>query len=358
MNEALKARFAARYGHAPAVIARAPGRVNLIGDHTDYNDGFVLPAAIPQHTTVAVAFAPPGASHEAISETSDEHVHWDEFNVASGFARYVRAGLTVIEERGTSIPPLQLLVTSDVPVGAGLSSSASLEVALIRAIDALLGLALAPVEIAMLAHRAEVVHVGVLCGVMDQMACSLATPDRMLHLDTRSLSYELRPLPAGAEFLVLDSGTRRSLLTSGYNLRIEECRQAASALGVKALRDAQDMDAIERLPEPLRKRARYVVAENRRVEQAAHAEAEKFGTLMGLSHQGLRDEFEVVVSAVDDLVRALESQRGCFGARMTGAGFGGACVGLVEKGRAIEIGQRVIAESGNENAVILVPEAP
>lgn len=356
MNEqALRTRFAERYGQSAAVIAAAPGRVNLIGDHTDYNEGFVLPAAIPQHTAVAAAFAPPGGSHEAISETSDEHVRWDEFNVASGFARYVRAGITVIEESSVTVPPLQLLVTSDVPVGAGLSSSASLEVALLRAIAKLLSLKLEPVELAMLAHRAEVVHVGVLCGIMDQMACSLATPDRMLYLDTRTLHYELLELPDGSEIVVLDSGTRRSLLTSGYNQRIKECEQAAAALGVNTLRDVVDRNGIERLPEPLRRRARYVVAENERVQQASSADARTFGELMGLSHAGLRDEFEVVVPAVDALVTALQRQSGCFGARMTGAGFGGACVGLVEKGNALQIGKAALAEARVDHAVMLIP---
>lgn len=355
MTNTLLERFEQRYGQSPAVIGTAPGRVNLIGDHTDYNQGLVLPAAIPQHTSVAAAFAPPGGNHEAISETSDEHVRWDEFNVASGFARYVRAGITVVEERGVSVPPLQLLVTSSVPVGAGLSSSASLEVALLRAIDQLLGLRLQPVDLAMMAHHAEVVHVGVLCGIMDQMACSLASKDRMLFLDTRSLHYELRQLPHGAEIVVLDSGTRRSLLTSGYNRRIAECEQAAAALGVVALRDATDASAIERLAEPLRSRARYVVAENRRVERALEADARQFGELMRLSHVGLRDEFDVVVPAVEALVRSLQEQRGCFGARMTGAGFGGACVGLVEKGTAREIGRQAIAGAGVADAVMLIP---
>jgi galactokinase len=298
-----------------------------------------------------------GGSTEAVSETLDEHVRYDEFNVASGFARYVAAGIKVIEERGATVPPLHLLVTSDIPVGAGLSSSASLEVALIRVIDRLLGLGLGRVDVALLAHRAEVVHVGVLCGIMDQMASSIAAPDRMLLLDTRSMAYELRPLPAGAEILVIDSGTRRSLLTSGYNTRIEECRQAAAALGVRTLREVEDPAAVEQLPEPLRRRARYVLAENARVTAAATASAPEFGRLMGLSHAGLRDEFEVVAPAVDTLVRTLAAEPGVLGARMTGAGFGGACVALVEAGRAAEIGQRVVAAAGVPGAAVLIPGA-
>lgn len=353
--ERLSESFRARFGQAHAVAAQAPGRVNLIGDHTDYNSGLVLPAGIPQLTTVLVAINDGSGGHEAVSETLDEHVKWDEFNVASGFARYVAAGIKVVEERGITVPPLQILVTSDVPVGAGLSSSASLEVALLRALDRLLELKLEAVELALMAHRAEVVHVGVQCGIMDQMACSIAAPDRMLFLDTKSMHYELRPLPAGADVLVIDSGTRRSLLTSGYNDRIQECRAAALALGVPSLREVTDWAAIEQLPEPLRRRTRYVIAENERVASAVEAPADRFGRLMQSSHVGLRDEFEVVAPAVDKLVRALQSEPGVFGARMTGAGFGGACVALVESGRAAEVGRRVVETSGVAEASVLVP---
>lgn len=355
MSKILAQQFKSRFGQAPAVEARAPGRVNLIGDHTDYNDGLVLPAGIPQHTTVLVAPQAHNGGHEAVSETLDEHVKWDEFNVASGFARYVAAGITVIEERGIAVPPLQILVTSDVPVGAGLSSSASLEVALLRAIDQLMGLRLGAVELALLAHRAEAHHVGVQCGIMDQMACSLAAPDRMLFLDTRSLAYDLRPLPPGAEVLVIDSGTRRSLLTSGYNDRIEECRAAARWLGVKSLREVSDPTSINAMPEPLRRRARYVLAENERVSAALRAKAPAFGALMSRSHAGLRDEFDVVAPAVDALVRALQGAKGVWGARMTGAGFGGACVALVEAGQAADIGRRVVAAAGVQGASVLIP---
>lgn len=349
-------RFMQRFGQSPTVAARAPGRVNLIGDHTDYNEGLVLPAGIPQLTTVLVARSTNG-EHDAVSETLDEHVKYDEFNVASGFARYVAAGIKVLEERGIEVPPLQILVTSDVPVGAGLSSSASLEVALLRAIDELVSLRLGPVELALLAHRAETEHVGVRCGIMDQMACSLATPDRMLFLDTRTLSYELTKLPDGAQVLVLDSGTRRSLLSSGYNTRIEECRAAAHALGVASLRDVADEHDAERLPEPLRRRARFVLAENKRVADALRASAPDFGELMTRSHDGLRDDFDVVAPEVDRLVAVLRQKTGVFGARMTGAGFGGACVALVEEGKARDIGAHVVSTAGVSDASVLVPPA-
>lgn len=348
-------RFERRYGQSPQVEARAPGRVNLIGDHTDYNDGFVLPAAIPQQTRVFAAIRSGPGPHEAFSETLGERVVLTDEAADAGFARYARAALKVVEEKGASLPPMVFLIASDVPVGAGLSSSASLLVAMLRAIDALIGLAADAVDLALMAHRAETRHVGVLCGVIDQMASSLATPDRMLFLDTRSLRYELRPLPAGAEILVLDSGTRRALASSAYNQRIEECRAAAAALGVTSLRDVDDPAAVERLGEPLRRRARFVFAENARVTRAVRARADEFGRLMKASHAGLRDDFEVVAPAVDALVTALNNRDDVYGARMTGAGFGGACVALVEAGRASEIGGSVVAAARLPGASILVP---
>ncbi len=355
IDDAAATRFLQRFGQRPEIGTRAPGRVNLIGDHTDYNAGLVLPAGIPQQTSVLAAFRRTNGPHEAISETLDEHVRYDEFNAASGFGRYVQAAIKVVEERGVAVPPLLLMVTSEVPVGAGLSSSASLEVALLRAIDKLLGLGLGAVELAMMAHQAETRHVGVPCGMMDQMAASLATPDRMLFLDTRSLTWELFALPDGAEILVLDSGTRRSLLTSGYNRRIEECRAAAAAMGVASLREVEDPARVERLPEPIRSRARFVLAENERVAAAVHADADVFGRLMVESHEGLRDDFDVVAPSVEALVGTLNGRDDVLGARMTGAGFGGACVALVKVGTAAKIGRTVIATAGVYDASILVP---
>lgn len=352
----MTARFRELFGHDPEVAGQAPGRVNLIGDHTDYNDGFVLPAAIPQQTRVLIARRGSGDHHEAVSDTlGGERLQFHGDNVEDGYARYVAGCIAVIEQRGATVPPLEILIASDVPVGAGLSSSAALEVAVLRGLDRLLGLGLGAVELAQLARKAEVEHVGVQCGIMDQMASSLASPELMLFLDTRSLTYDLRPLPAGAEILVIDSGTRRSLLTSGYNARIADCRAAAAALGVGSLRDVSDADAVRRLPDTLQRRARYVVAENDRVVRAATAAAAEFGQLMNGSHAGLRDDFEVVDPAVDAIVGVLQSLPGVFGARMTGAGFGGACVALVEDGRASTIGREAVSGGRVPGAAVLVP---
>ena len=306
--------------------ASAPGRVNLLGEHTDYNDGFVLPAAIPQHTTVSLARA------ERFSMVSEgQRFLFDlETPPAEQPAKYVYGCL---KELGVAVPPLRIEVTSDVPMGVGLSSSAALEVATLRAVRAFLGLDLDDVRIAQIAQQAEIRHAGVRCGIMDQMASSLAAPGRMLFLDTRTLERRILPLPAGAQVAVVDSGVARSLAASGYNQRRSECEDASRLLKVKALRDAT-LEHIEKLPQPLQKRARHVVTENARVLAALEADAREFGALMNASHDSLRDDYEVSTPELDELVEALRAQAGVYGARLTGAGFGGACVALCRDARA------------------------
>jgi galactokinase len=248
-----------------------------------------------------------------------------------------------------------------VPIGVGLSSSAALEVATLRALRQLLGLALDDVEIARLAQRAEVEFTGVHCGIMDQMAASLADPSHMLFLDTRSLERRLLPLPAGSEILVLDSGVPRALAASGYNRRRSECEEAARQLGVAALRDVADPAAVESLPEPLRRRARHVVTENRRVLDAIEAHGPKpFGLLMDASHRSLSVDYEVSTAELDLLVELLRQCREVHGARLTGAGFGGACVALCRSGSAKAVGKRVLEryrKSGHRGGRLLVPQA-
>jgi galactokinase len=240
-----------------------------------------------------------------------------------------------------------------VPVGAGLSSSAALEVATLRALDGLLGLGLDPEEVAHLAHQAEVEFAGVSCGIMDQMACSLGRMDRMLFLDTMTLERSLLPLPAGSELLVMHSGVPRSLADSDYNRRRAECEAAAAMLGVRSLRMVDDLVAVDRLPSPLRERARHVVTENRRVQAAINADAAAFGGLMTQSHVSLRDDYAVSIPAMDALVAALQQEPGVFGARLTGAGFGGCCVALVRQGTAAATGYRVASCFGELPSVIV-----
>lgn len=317
------------FGHAPEAVADAPGRVNLLGEHTDYNDGYVLPIAIAQRTTVSMRRRQ-AAGFALYADNFGQRL---EFTLAQApdehFARYVQGCLVEALAAGTPVPALEIHVHSEVPMGVGLSSSAALEVATLRALRQLLGLSLDDVRIAQLAQAAEVKHAGVACGIMDQFASSLADTTHALFLDTRSLASRLLPLPADSAILVLDSGVSRSLAKSGYNERRAECEAAAELLGVLALRDAPDSTVLESLPDPLRRRARHVVSENLRVLEALDcAEATALGQLMNASHASLRDDYEVSGPELDTLVGLLQAHPAVHGARLTGAGFGGACVAL------------------------------
>jgi galactokinase len=348
-------------GLAPIVQASAPGRVNLLGEHTDYNDGFVLPIATPMRTFVTVAPSNDGLFHFA-STNLDEQVELDHHHrVGDGFGRYLEGCIRVLERRAVRVPPLRLLVSSSVPIGAGLSSSAALEVAALRAIRSLLGIALGDVELALAAQEAEVAYAGVHCGLMDQLASSLCDENHMLLIDTRNLDTTLLPLPGNAELIVIDSGVARTLANSAYNARRRECQQAAALLGVHSLREVRDAAAAERLPPPLCKRARHVVKENARVLQAASGvDAATFGQLMNESHFSLRDDYEVSAGALDTLTELLRAHDAVFGARLTGAGFGGACVALCEQGAGSAVGAQVVEQFNRQGgrAALLMPAAP
>jgi galactokinase len=325
--------------HMPAIAAAsAPGRVNLLGEHTDYNDGYVLPIAIPQQTTVQLSLSP-SEQHHFYSEAFSERVNLTSTDpVPQGFASYLYGCIRVLEQQGISIPPLNVYVTSSVPIGAGLSSSAALEVAMLRGLRSLLSLTLDDIQIAQLGQQAERQYSGVQCGIMDQMAASLGDSEHLLFLDTRTLAYQRLPLPIGAEIIVIDSGIPRTLAGSGYNQRRSECETAAKMMGVKALRDIPNVEAIAHLPSPFKQRSRHVITENNRVLTARQdITAEQFGALMNASHTSLRDDYQVSVTGLDILVDILQNTEGVFGAKLTGAGFGGSCVALVEtqKGKAI-----------------------
>lgn len=349
------------YGGSPEAQASAPGRVNLLGEHTDYNDGYVLPIAIPQQTTVAMRrsrqarFSLHAAElHEAVTFTFEKPP-------TEHFASYVFGCLALARGQGAQIPPLDIHVASEVPIGVGLSSSAALEVATLRCLRQLLGLSLDDVQIAQLAQRAEIDYAGVRCGIMDQMASSLADTTRALLLDTRTLERRFVNLPAGASVLVLDSGIARSLATSGYNERRAECEEAARLLGVASLRDIDTVEKLAALPERLKRRARHVVSENARVLAAVHcASAPEFGALMNASHASLRDDYEVSTPGLDTLVALLQVEKGVFGARLTGAGFGGACVALCASGAEHAVAQAVLAayrQGGGAGRQLVPPEA-
>jgi len=348
------------FGAASEAVAQAPGRVNLLGEHTDYNDGFVLPVAIGQQTRVAMRrnadtqFALHAVElGETVQFTLDRPP-------AEHFASYVFGCLKLVHDTGVAIPPLDIHVASEVPIGVGLSSSAALEVATLRCLRSLLSLPLDDVEIARLAQRAEIEFAGVRCGIMDQMASSLAGTDRALLLDTRSLERRTVPLPEGSAVLVLDSGVPRSLAASGYNERRAQCEEAAQLLGVASLRDVPGLESLQRLPDLLMRRARHVLSENARVLQAVQScSAQEFGALMNASHASLRDDYEVSTPELDLLVSLLQETPGVFGARLTGAGFGGACVALCAADAVDRVAATVLAQysrSGQQGRQ-LVPSA-
>lgn len=337
--------FATVFGREPERTAEAPGRVNLLGEHTDYNDGFVLPTTIPQRTRVYLSRSTDNAFHFYASELDERVSYEDGEEAPAGFARYIFGCVEVLRSRGLIVPPVSIFIESDVPMGGGLSSSAALEVAVLRGLRDLLEADFDDVELAKFAQRAEVEYAGVRCGILDQMATSLGDDSHMLFLDTRTLERKLLPLPADAELIVIDSGVPRTLATSGYNERRAQCERAAELLGVRALRDVSDISTVEALPEPLNRRARHVVSENQRVlEAAGGVTPERFGELMNASHASLRDDYEVSIGALDRLVELLQAERGVLGARLTGAGFGGACVALACAGSARDIKNNVLAQ--------------
>jgi galactokinase len=349
------------FGAAPQAVADAPGRVNLLGEHTDYNDGFVLPIAIAQRTRVAMRSSPEARfSLHAHGQGDTVHFMLDS-PPAQHFASYVYGCLMLARSRGAVIPPLQIYVESQVPMGVGLSSSAALEVATLRCLRELLALHFDDVLIAQLAQRAEIDYAGVNCGIMDQMASSLADTTRALLLDTRTLERRVVELPPDSAVLVMDSGIARSLATSGYNQRRAECEEAARLLGVGSLRDVKSAGELDALPGVLKRRARHVFTENARVLQAvACAGAEEFGALMNASHASLRDDYEVSTPELDRLVALLQAQPGVHGARLTGAGFGGACVALCDTHALSRVASTVLEQyraAGQRGAVLVPPEA-
>ena len=335
--------FRTLFGVDVEASASAPGRVNLLGEHTDYNDGLVMPIAIPRQVHTELARSRDGR-HRFHSEQFPDDVDLGDGEAAPrGYARYVQGCIEVLRQRGHEVPPLWVRIDSQVPIGAGLSSSAALEVSVLRAVRSLLSLRIDDVEIALAAQQAEHRYAGVMCGILDQMASSLAGTDRLLYLDTRSLERRVLPLPAETALCVIDSGVSRELSGSGYNQRRAECQEAARLLGVGSLRDVDDPSAVLKLPPPLDRRARHVLSENDRVRAAAAGvDAATFGALMNASHRSLSVDYEVSVPALDELAAALAAHPAVFGAKLTGAGFGGACVALTRRGASRDVAAQVL----------------
>jgi len=336
--------FAQHFGAAPSHFFRAPGRVNLIGEHTDYNDGFVLPCAIDYQTVIAAA---PRSDSQVEVLAVDFGGQVSRFNLTDPIAKdgaapwsdYVRGVAWALQQRGHSLPGVNMVIAGDVPQGAGLSSSASLEVAVGTLFNHLGGLGLDGKTIALVGQQAENEFVGVNCGIMDQFISALGQPDHALLIDCRSLEYRAVPIPPDTAIIIVNSNVKRGLVDSEYNTRRRECETAAAHFGVPALRDVSaDVFALheDELDETVAKRARHIITENARTEAAAEVlsadDLPAMGRLMAESHISMRDDFEITVPPIDtlvDIIGGVVGENG--GVRMTGGGFGGCVVALTPR---------------------------
>jgi galactokinase len=358
------------YGHDPAGVWHAPGRVNLIGEHTDYNEGYVLPFALAQGVRAAA-----GRRDDYVLELCSRQARGAAVRVEAGsltpgdvpgWAGYAAGVAWALREAGHPVGGARVAIDADLPQGAGLSSSAALECAVAVALTALYGITITLSELARLARRAENDFVGVPTGIMDQSASLECTRGHALLLDCRSLASAQVPLDlaaAGAELLVLDTRARHEHAGGSYTSRRRACEQAAALLGVPALRDVTDLDWLDRLPDPvLRRRARHVVTEDRRVLEVTgllrSGDVAGVGPLLTESHRSLRDDFEVSWPQADVAVDTATAA-GALGARMMGGGFGGSVIVLVPDGRTGRVVAAVGAEYDRRNwpAPALVPAA-
>jgi galactokinase len=339
----LEDRFRGVYGVPPRVFV-APGRVNLMGEHTDYNDGFVLPCAIGFFTEVAVSPRP----DRKMVIRSENFAGEFEFALdqlprrgTGQWCDYVAGVALALQDAGNTIRGANLLVRTSVPIGAGLSSSAALEVASALALLSLNGAVLPMPEIAKLCQRAENTFVGAQVGIMDQFVSCLGKAGHALLLDCRSLDFKLVPVPEHARIVICNTMVKHDLVTNEYNLRREQCAEGVTILSqcdpaIRALRDVsleQLMQQSEEMPRIIYKRCLHVVGENKRVVDGAHrlatGDLAGFGELMRESHGSMRDLYQISCREVDIMVEAAADLPGCYGARMTGGGFGGCTVNLV-----------------------------
>lgn len=349
-------QYRQRFSKDPAFVARAPGRVNLLGEHVDYNNGFVLPAAIDRATWVAFS---PSDSDQTILLAVDvaEEVSFAPQNLAAKtradgeplpeWAKYVAGTMWSLAQAGHATPAMNAAFSSDVPRGAGLSSSAALEMSFGVAWQKLGGWSIPPMDLALLGQHAENAFVGVNCGIMDQFASACGEQDKLLFLDCRSLEWQTVLLPESVVIVIADTSVRRALSSTGaYNERRAACEEAVRLLkeklpGVQSLRDVSvaDFDRFApELPEAAAKRASHVVREIERTQGAlkllADGDVVRFGQLMNECHDSLRDLFEVSCTELDIMVAIGQALPGCYGARLTGAGFGGCTVNLVAREQA------------------------
>lgn len=343
--------FRERFGSEPEVVVQAPGRVNLIGEHTDYNDGFVLPLALERATYLALRRRTDKTVVAVSLEKGEASFDLSALEKGNGWAEYLKGVAWALQEDGFRLSGWEGVLSSDVPAGSGLSSSAALELATMQAFAVVSGFPWEPKRMAKLAQRAENEWVGAMTGIMDQLISACGEEGSALLIDCRSLETRSVPVPEGTAVVVMDTSTRHRHVDSGYNDRRRSCEEAAAFFGVPALRDVS-MEAFRtregELSEPARRRARHVVSENARTEAAAEAmgrdDAEALGQLMSESHVSMRDDFEISSPELDLMVRAAQDQASCYGARMTGGGFAGCAVALVREADVEGFSERVAAQ--------------
>lgn len=343
LQQLIRDEFQRQFNDAPVAIVRAPGRVNLIGEHTDYNDGYVLPMAINRAAWIALR---PRSDNRVLvySPYFKQTVTFslDDLDTAkSGWIEYIRGMAWALQRDGYTLRGWDGIMLGDVPVGAGLSSSAALELATACAFAVTSNFVWDAPRMAKLGQKTENQWVGVNCGIMDQMISAAGKKDHALLIDCRSLDTELVPLPPETSVVVLDTATRRGLGDTAYNERRARCEEAARFFGVKALRDVtleQFNQKSSQLDEITRKRTRHVITENDRTLQAAKAmkagDALELGRLMQASHVSMRDDYEISSEALNAIVNCAMQESSCYGARMTGGGFGGCGVALVRADQA------------------------
>ncbi len=347
------AQFENSYGRPPSIVVAAPGRVNLIGEHTDYNEGYVLPVAVDRYILVAAGPRRDRKVSFRALNLGEEDAFWlDEIERGEReWSNYGRGVALEMERAGHRLQGMEAVIWGGLPMKAGLGSSAALEVAIAYSFQLLSNLEIEPLQLALLCQRAENGFVGLQCGLMDQITSTLGEKDQALLIDCRSLDRQLIPVPPEVDIVVADTGKRRGLLDSQYNLRRQECREGARLLGVPSLRSVSPQELAKRrndLPPTIYRRVRHVVNENQRTLEAAAAlkggDLEAFGRLMYDSHHSLRHDFEVSCPELDILVEAARKVPGVYGSRLTGAGFGGCTVSLVARVAVPEFKARVAKE--------------
>lgn len=348
--------FRQRFGKDPAYLALAPGRVNLLGEHVDFNDGFVLPAAIDRATYVAFSPADGTVRSTLVAADFAEEACFTLESIPAKtipeavplpeWALYPAGVAWALGEAGLDIRALEAVFASDVPRGAGLSSSASVEMAFALTWQTLGGWSLPPMQRALLGQQAENRYVGVNCGIMDQFASACGVADKLLLLDCRSLEWQTLPVPEEVAIVIADTSVRRRLTDGAYNDRRQACEEAVRILaqhipGIRALRDVSVADFEQfrdRLPVQVAKRAQHVVEEVERTRRAIpllqQGRIREFGQIMNECHISLRDLYEVSIPELNTMVEIARGLPGCHGARLTGAGFGGCTVNLVERSAA------------------------